>query len=147
MNSMGCLLEYPLYAAMTFYKKSSHDQLWHQLNSLTAQGRVEQPKRSLLQGRIAQGRGSGERSQFTEPISAAKLAWWFVLRRFERECLIDNPCLAVIILMSIWIDEMRQAKKKGKRGRVMWSVRVSLKTGERENWMAVALGPGSRSEL
>lgn len=102
-------------------KKCSHDQLWHQLNSLTAQGHVEQPNALLRQDTSPGGVGGdgserGRDHRSLSPFSTTKMAWWFVLCQFERECLIDNPCLAIIILMSIWMDERRQAKKRERLG-------------------------------
>lgn len=121
--SVACLQEYPLCTAVTRRsdlrcRKCSHDQLWHQLNSLTAQGHVEQPNALLREDTSPGGVGSerGRDHSSLSPFSTTKMARWFVLRQFERECLIDNPCLAIIILMSIWMDERRQAKKRERGG-------------------------------
>ncbi len=139
--SMACLQEYPLCGAVTRRlgprcRKCSNDQRWHQLNSLTAQGHVEQPNARLRKDTSPGRAGSEHRrdhsllkvlSPFLWPkwhddLSCASLSMsvWSITRALPSffRCLFE------------WMRGGRQRKENSVVEGVIWS--VSLKSVEIE---------------
>lgn len=149
--SMACLQEYPLCGSVTRRldprcRKCSHDQLWHQLNSRTAQGHVEQPNARLRED-TSPGRAGSERGRDHSSLSSFLWPKWH--NDLSCACLsvsvwsITHALPSLFWCLFEWMRGGRQRKENEVVEGVIWS--VSLKTEGRGNWMAVDPGPSSWS--